>query len=154
MFKFDLQPVLDYRMNIEENCLIAYSEQLRSVENEKEILEALRSKRTTLMAQFMQAQSSQTTADNIAMYISYIRSMILKEQEQTAIIKREEAVLEEKREVLLEAVKSRKALDNLKDKRMQQFQLEALEKERKKLDEFGITKFQDKVNNEESDYTL
>ncbi len=154
MFKFDLQTVLDYRINIEENCLIAYSEQQRQVEIQRQVLQQMKDRRHGLTEQFVQKQNDQATAEEIGMYVSYIRQMIAKEQQQTQVVRRAEALLEKKREELMEAVKSRKALENLKEKKIQQFKAETLENERKELDEFGITRFQGKVHDEESDHSL
>ena len=154
MFKFDLQAVLDYRTNLEENCLVAYSEQQRHVEDERRLLQAMKDKRAELTEQFVQKQNDQATADEIGMYVSYIRRMIAKEQQQVRVIVREEDVLEKKRGELLEAMKNRKALENLKEKKLQQFKAEALEKERKELDEFGIKRFQGKVHDEKNDHSL
>ncbi len=154
MFKFELQSVLDYRLSLEEKSQIAYSEQLRCVENERRVLERLREKKAALMNRFLQDQNDQMNASEIAMFISYIRHMITKEQEQVSVIAREESVLEEKRGDLLEAVKNRKALENLKDRKLQQYRANILEKERKELDEFGIISYQNKVDNEESDHSV
>jgi flagellar FliJ protein len=155
MFKFELQHVLDYRVNIEEKCQVAYSEQMRCVENERRNLETLRAKKTELMDQFQQHQKSEKiNAGDISMYIAYIRRMIVREEEQLAVVAKEEALLVEKRGLLLEAVRNRKAMENLKEKKHQEHKAQELEKERKKLDEFGIVRFQDKVDHEESDHSL
>lgn len=155
MFKFELQHVLDYRMNIEERCQVVYSEQLRCVENEKRNLEALRAKKSELMDQLLQNQKTEKmNAGDISMYISYISRMIVREEEQLAAVEKEEAVLVEKRGLLLEAVRNRKAMENLKEKKFQEHKAKAFEKERKELDEFGIVRFQDKVDHEESDHSL
>jgi flagellar protein FliJ len=154
MFKFELQSVLDYRLSLEEKAQIAFSEQLRCVENEKRILEDLKIKKAALMHQFLQSQTQQMNASEIAMFISYIRYMIGREQQQASVLAREEAVLEEKRGDLMEAARNRKAMENLKDKKFMQYRADILEKERKELDEFGIVSFQKKVDNEEGDRSL
>ncbi len=154
MFKFELQSVLDYRLSLEEKSQIAYSEQMRCLENEKRVLEKLRKKKAALMNQFLQDQNGAMNASDIALFISYIRHMITREQEQVTVVSREETVLEERRGDLIEAVKNRKALENLKDKRLQQYKAGILEKERKELDEFGIVSYQNKVDNEESDHSV
>ena len=154
MFKFDLQSVLDYRLSLEEKAQIAFSEQLRCVEREKCILEDLKVKKAALMHEFLQSQTQQMNASEIAMFISYIRYMITREQQQVSVLAREEAVLEEKRGDLMEAARSRKAMENLKDKKFMQYRADILEKERKELDEFGIVSFQKKVDNEEGDRSL
>jgi flagellar FliJ protein len=154
MFKFDLQHVLDYRVSLEEKCQVSYSDQLRCVENERRVLDAIKARKEILMEQFLNVQNTEMNAADIGMYISYMKQMIAKEEEQTAILSGAEAVLEEKRVLLLEAVKNRKAMENLKEKKLQQFRSGTLEKERKELDEFGIVKYQGKVEDEEGDRSL
>lgn len=153
MFKFELQSVLEYRLSIEEKVQVAYSEQSRRVENEKRILDDLKKKKAALRHEFMQNQD-RMNASEIAMFVSYIRKMITREQEQASVLAREVATLEERRADLMEAVKNRKALENLKEKKFQQYKADTLEKERKELDEFGIVSFQKKVDGEESDRPL
>jgi len=154
MFKFDLQHVLDYRVSLEEKCQVSYSDQLRCVENERRVLDAIKARKEILMEQFLNVQNTEMNAADIGMYISYMKQMIAKEEEQTAILSGAEAVLEEERVLLLEAVKNRKAMENLKEKKLQQFRSGTLEKERKELDEFGIVKYQGKVEDEEGDRSL
>jgi flagellar FliJ protein len=154
MFKFDLQHVLDYRVSLEEKCQVSYSDQLRCVENERRVLDAIKARKEIMMEQFLNVQNTEMNAADIGMYISYMKQMIAKEEEQTAILSGAEAVLEEKRVLLLEAVKNRKAMENLKEKKLQQFRSGTLEKERKELDEFGIVKYQGKVEDEEGDRSL
>lgn len=134
---------------------MAYSEQMRCVENEKRSLEALRTKKAELMDQFRQHQESgKINAGDISMYIAYIGRMIVREEEQLAVVAKEEALLAEKRELLLEAVRDRKAMENLKEKKYREHKAQELEKERKNLDEFGIVSFQGKIDHEESDHSL
>jgi flagellar FliJ protein len=154
MFKFDLQHVLDYRVSLEEKCQVSYSDQLRCVENERRVLDAIKARKEIMMEQFLNVQNTEMNAADIGMYISYMKQMIAKEEEQTAILSGAEAVLEEERVLLLEAVKNRKAMENLKEKKLQQFRSGTLEKERKELDEFGIVKYQGKVEDEEGDRSL
>lgn len=154
MFKFDLQPVLDFRLSLEEKSLVAYSEQQRCVESELRVLEGLKSRKTVLMEEFAAKQDKGMSASDIAMYISYIRQMITRVQNQQAVVKKEEALLEERRLALVESVRNRKVMENLKEKKIREHKAEILEKERKEMDEYGIVKFQSGVEDEETDHTL
>ncbi|MFB3925576.1 MAG: flagellar export protein FliJ [Syntrophales bacterium] len=154
MFLFKLQSVLDYRKTLEEKCLVEYSDSLKYLEKEKNILETLKRRKEVLMNQFLKMQEGDLNSSEIASYVSFIRHMTDKERGQQAAVRKAEEVVEKKRVELLEAVKKRKVMENLKERKKEEYRSEVEAKERKEMDEFGITKFQSKVESEETDHSL
>jgi flagellar FliJ protein len=154
MFKFEFQQVLDFRKSIEEKRLVEHSDQQKEVNKERLALAQLRKKKTELTAQFLRIQEQGMQATDAALYVSYIQHVNERERLQQDAVGKAEALLEEKKAALLEAVKKRKAMERLKEKRFAEHRSAAAAKERRNLDEFGIRSFQRKAGNEETDHSL
>ncbi|HPL62829.1 MAG TPA: flagellar export protein FliJ [Syntrophales bacterium] len=154
MFKFEFQQVLDFRKNVEERRLVEHSDQQKEVKKERLALAQLRKKKTQLTAQFLRIQEEGMQASDAAHYVSYIQHVNEKERLQQEAVVKAEAVLEEKKAALLEAVKKRKAMERLREKRLAEHRSAQAAKERRNLDEFGIRSFQRKTGNEETDHSL
>lgn len=141
MFKFKLQSVLEYRLNVEEKILNEFSDLKRDLEEKKAVLNALIDERKGLMDQLRDMQSVAMRADDIASLIAYVEKIRKKETEQKNILHQAKEQLEKKRQELMEAVKNRKVMENLKDKHAEEYRRNLNELEQKNSDEMSMLKF-------------
>lgn len=142
MFRFELQPVLDFRRSVEERMLTAFAEKTRQLEIEKEKLEGLRRKRSSLVHRFGLMQTRAMKADEVAALVSFLERLREEERGQEQRVRDAAAAAEERRKELLEAVKKRKALEVLKERQEEAYRQTLTRKERERLDEFGIDRHQ------------
>lgn len=141
MFKFKLQSVLDYRLNIEEKMLNEFSELKRKLDEQKALLEALVSEREGRVADLRNMRSATIKADNIASILAYVEHLHEREKQQEEVIRQAGEAVEEKRKYLVEAVKNRKVMENLKDRHEQEYIKDFNETEQKNSDEMSVLKF-------------
>lgn len=141
MFKFKLQSVLEYRLNIEEKILNEFSELKRQLEAQKAILIALISEREGLISDLREMQHTTMKADDIADILGYIERLREKEKEQKNLIHQAKEKAEQKRKELVEAVKNRKVMENLRDKHAEEYLKNLNEAEQKNSDEMSVLKF-------------
>jgi flagellar FliJ protein len=141
MFQFDFEAVLNYRVQIEEQCQRALSDVLNLLQSARDILEYLKEEKNNLVRHFVKMQNSSLHSDVIQRHFAFIEYLKKKEEKQVEIICKMEAEADAKRQTLLEAVKKRKAIETLRDKRMAEYLLAAAAKDRKELDDHTIIKF-------------
>ena len=141
MFKFKLQSVLDYRLNIEEKILNEFSELKRKLDEQKALLEALVSEREGRVADLRNMRSATIKADDIASILAYVEHLHEREKQQEEVIRQTGEAVEEKRKYLVEAVKNRKVMENLKDRHEQDYIKDFNETEQKNSDEMSVLKF-------------
>jgi flagellar FliJ protein len=141
MFKFKLQSVLEYRINVEEKILGDYSDIRRRLETERELLNTLIAERESMLSDLRQMQSTLLRAQDIASRVSYIEAIRLKELDQINIIQEVTGLVESKRKELVEAVKNRKILENLKERQSDEYQKTMNDLEQKSSDEMSVLKF-------------
>lgn len=141
MFKFKLQSVLEYRLNVEEKIIGEYSEIRRRLEMEKDLLKALIEEREGMLNELRQVKSTNLRAQDIASRVSYIEAIRLKELNQTNVIHEVAGLVESKRKELVEAVKKRKVLENLRDRQSEEYRKNMSDLEQKNSDEMSVLKF-------------
>ncbi len=141
MFKFVLQPLLDFRRRIEEKVLIEHAGRVRRFEREKERLERLRNEKSLLARRFSEMQQGVMKAGDIAALFDYLGRVNIEERSQEDVVRKAAEELEEKRRDLLEAVKKRKAIEVLKDRQREAYKQELARKEIRRLDDFGIDQY-------------
>ena len=141
MFKFKLQSVLEYRLNVEEKIVGEYSEIRRRLEMEKDLLKALIEEREGMLNELRQVKSTNLRAQDIASRVSYIEAIRLKELNQTNVIHEVAGLVESKRKELVEAVKKRKVLENLRDRQSEEYRKNMSDLEQKNSDEMSVLKF-------------
>lgn len=141
MFKFKLQSVLEYRLNIEEKILNEFSDLKRILEEKKAVLKALIDERHRLMDELRNMQRRVMRADDLAALVGYVENLRLKEKEQNNIIDQASEKVEAKRKELMEAVKNKKVMENLRDKHEEEYRKNMNELEQKNSDEMSVLKY-------------
>lgn len=138
MFKFRLQSVLDYRKQAEENLRYQFADVKRRLNYEREMLERFKIKRFDLIGRLKEMRKGKFHPVDISLYFSRIDHMKNQEGKQQETVFNINGELEEKRSDLTDAVKKRKMLEIIKEKKLQEYRMCMAGKERKELDELGI----------------
>ena len=141
MFKFKLQSVLDYRLNIEEKILNEFSELKRELDRQKAMLEELKSERENMVAGLRNMQSQTIKAHDISSILVYVDRLRESEKQQKQVIQQIMEAVDKKRQELVEAVKNRKIMENLKDKQKEEYIKDVNDTEQKDSDEMSVLKF-------------
>lgn len=144
MFKFSLEPVLSLREKIEDNKKRELGEATQyreKVYEEKLHLEQIKEDALNLTRKQSRQVVNILEVRTLNQYNSYIvKAVQNKEQE----LEKATQVVEEKREALLEAVKDRKILDNLKAIHKENFEEEEKRAEQRILDDMVTYRFGNK----------
>lgn len=141
MFQFKLQSVLDYRLNQEEKALHEFSDIKRYLEEQKAVLQSLENERAVLVNELRNLRQATLQAEDISVTLRYIETLREREARQIKTIEQIAEQVEKKRKDLVEAVKNRKVMENLKDKQAEEYIKDLNETERKNMDEISILKF-------------
>lgn len=144
MFKFSLEPVLSLREKIEDNKKRELGEATQyreKVYEEKLHLEQIKEDALNLTRKQSRQAVNILEVRTLNQYNSYmVKAVQNKEQE----LEKATQVVEEKREALLEAVKDRKILDNLKAIHKENFEEEEKRAEQRILDDMVTYRFGNK----------
>ena len=117
MFKFDMEAVLDYRVQIEEQCQLAFSNAVKCLQSARVVLAELQKERNELIRNFTKIQGKALRADVIQRHFAFIEYLKGNEEEQMTVIRKREEEANEKRLLLLDAMKKRKVMDTLREKK-------------------------------------
>ena len=154
MFRFRFEQVLNVRKVAEEQVLQEFSEQVRGLELEKERLRSIRGEKAAVLAELMRRQEGSLNAGEIGIAFGYIRDLRQREVAQVVLIADREKALEAKREELSDAVKRRKIMEILRQKKFEQYWKEWNHKESVELNEQGIIRFLKRSGDEKTDRNL
>lgn len=141
MFQFKLQSVLDYRLNVEEKILNEFSDAKRYLEEQKAVLVSLIAERESFMNDLRKMESATIRADDVATVVGFIENVRGQETRQQKVIQQAIEQLEKKREELVEAVKNKKVMENLRDRQAEEYRKNMNEMEQKNSDEMSILKY-------------
>lgn len=141
MFVFKLQAVLDTKRIIEEQKLTEFSEKKNRLKEELLILDGIQRERILLVDQLRDSQHLIRHLRDIELQITYIDVCTEKEKKQQKIIEGVTNEVEERRIALLEAMKERKVLENLKNRDMDEYRVSEVMQERIATDETAILRF-------------
>jgi flagellar protein FliJ len=147
-FNFNLQSVLDHRLLLEER----EQEKLLKIHQEIALAEAGRQRLCNeiheLRLQIVQPEPGEVHVEKVLQVTRYVGKL---EHDVVALARKIAQLDQQKRsqsEVLLEARRNREALENLRDKNLDQYQRQLSAMEQKLLDELSTVKFsaQDEQN--------
>jgi len=141
MFQFDLEAVLNYRLQLEEQCQLSLAEAMKNLRVAMDVLEALQKEKNDLIRHLAKMQENALTSDIIARHFIFIEFLKSKEEKQEAVIMNMREEVSARRHDLLEAVKKRKVMDALQEKKKAAYISEMSVKDRKELDDFTVIKF-------------
>lgn len=141
MFVFKLQSVLNYRQSIEETKLRDFAAGQKRLQQEQNLLSELRDKKALLLLEWKALLDKTFNAADISLYHAYHEFFKGKEIIQIEVVHQAGEAVNRLREVLLEAVRDRKVMDNLSEKQFQVYQKDMAATERRFADETAVMRF-------------
>lgn len=137
---FQLQKVLNYRKEIEKVRKIEFDAAKREFEDAAEVLERHRAEADRARVEYNNKQAAVVNAGELQMYADFFRRKTGDIQSQSVQVDSLGREMTERREVLMDAAKDKKALELLKEKQLAALRRERAEKERAFLEELAIQK--------------
>ncbi len=133
-FSFRLQPVLNVKTQIEDNLKNTLGKAIRKLEIEKRKLAQLEGYLNNFTAVFNE-KTRKSTVHELIEYKDYLSLLASKIKFQKEMVNCAALNVDKVREELLKAVKERKILDKLKDKKKEKYLQEQKKLEQKTNDE-------------------
>jgi flagellar FliJ protein len=141
-FKFAFDKLLDHKRTLEDVARREYFDAQRLVDLAKEELEEMYKR---IDESRVRAHDIETAGGRQAPTLSQIDEFInlqkIRIERHRLKIRELNAVAEQKQELLIEAAKERKTLEKLREKRMEEYDLQAKLAEMKEVDELVVTRF-------------
>lgn len=146
-FNFRLQPLLNVKSHQEDNIKNELGKAIGKLEKEKAILSDLECKEEKLIREFNEKSKKSTVEKLIKFneYLSFLNSEIKQQKENVNCAAR---IVDKVREKLIEIVRERKILDNLRDRKHEQFLFEQQKEEQRLNDEIVSFKHKGKDTGE------
>lgn len=133
-FNFRLQPVLNIRNQQEENLKNEMGKAIQHLEAEKQKLLSLENKKSQIVDEFNK-KTKKTTVKSLLQfndYLEFLKAEIISQKEN---VNKAAINVDKIREVLVKAVKTRKIMDKLKEKKKEEYVQEEKKLENKANDE-------------------
>lgn len=137
---FQLQQVLNYRKEIEKVRTLEFATARRELESAEELLDRHEAEADRARVEYNNKQAAGINAGELQMYSDFFQRKTVDIQLQRIEVDTRGREMTERREVLLDAAKDKKALELLKEKQMAAFRREMAEKERAFLEELSVQK--------------
>lgn len=135
---FQLQKVLNYRKEVEKVRKIEFDAAKREFESAAEVLERHEAEADRARVEYNNKQAAVVNAGELQMYADFFRRKTGDIQSQRLEVDNRGQAMTERREVLMDAAKDKKALELLKEKQMAALRRERAEKERAFLEELAV----------------
>lgn len=148
-FKFKLDPVLNYRENIEKDRLLAFSKAQAKVIEKKQQIEKMDQSKVENQEMIADLYSKKADIHSIVDFYRYINTLEIQKAYGLKDLSVSEFEMEKKRSVYLDARKKRRALDLLKEKKQEEHRKEEDRIESMMLDDLSIQKIRLKDDDSE-----
>lgn len=134
-FKYKFDNILQLREKLEDIKKREYAEELQALEKKKKAKKQIEETLKNNIITLKKATTSNIDTNEVTMYLKYQK--VLKERNKIAAEELHKATLktEDKRSELLDAMKSKKTLSVLKEKKLEQFVEEEKKAEQQIIDE-------------------
>jgi len=139
-FRFNLQRVLDYRQTVEDALLA----ELAAIQAEHARESARLTEMTHARDQFKERLKEQLAAggpEDIKRGYAYLQQLAKQVSAQQALLRRIKERKDRKTQEVLEAAKERKALERLRDHKVNEHRRESERQEQKFLDDVGCIRY-------------
>ncbi|MBN2467889.1 MAG: flagellar export protein FliJ [Deltaproteobacteria bacterium] len=141
MPKFTLEPVLTHRKYLEENLQKELAASKRLLAEELQKLSSYKSIKNKIVQRLHQKTSQNVSVSELLLHVGFVDkvSKDLKRQEERVVIIENE--VNQKRDGLMEAMKNKRMLEQLKGRRTKLYREEVLKGEQKFYNDVGINMF-------------
>ncbi|MBI5485259.1 MAG: flagellar export protein FliJ [Deltaproteobacteria bacterium] len=137
---FALDQVLNYRSEVEKVCRLEFASAKQRFEGACARLEDDENSVSLLDSEFLDRQWAGMPATELQMYSDFFqrkKNDLMQQRQQVDLLN---SKMTEQREVLIDAARDKKVLENLKDKKVKAHARELLDKERIFLEELSLQK--------------
>lgn len=145
-FDFRLQPVLDLKVQMEENLKNEFGKVTKKLEDEKKILNSIELDKEEQIDIFSTKLGSRVEVSKLRELNGYISLLGDKIEMQKENVNEASNIVDSTREKLLEAVKDRKIIDKLREKMFTEYSKQQLREEQKIIDEVVSFKHGTKIS--------
>lgn len=149
MYQFTLQALLNHRKSIEETLQKELSVVKRLLADEKKKLTDYERARNKFLVELQQKQRKSITVSENLLYCNFFVRLDSELDGQRNIVPDIEKNFDRKRDALIKAMKERKILEKLKEKRLKAYNNKLMKNERDFLNEAAINMFNRKYLQEE-----
>jgi len=143
-FKFKLQTSLDVKLKREEIQKEELAGASKIYRENTDILTSLRIRLTNIQENLRRKQSELIDVLDIVNYQDYIPVLIERIKKQELITEQSRQAMENERQKLVQIMRERKVLENLRTKHYQAYVQECLREEQKQIDEMATVGFMHK----------
>jgi flagellar protein FliJ len=140
-FKFALEALLNNRLHQEEIIQKELAVCACEVRDEKMILTRMQQDKEKTVAEIQQKQLRGIAISEHILYANFLEGLARNMAVQQEKVKESEKKFDQKRDDLIDAVKKRKTIDNLREKGLAAFSRKMLKLDQDFLDEVGICRF-------------
>jgi flagellar FliJ protein len=135
MYKFNLEPLLNYRRYQEEILQKELADYRKHLSEAQHKLKSIKQKQRKCFRELHQRQKRDGTVSDLIMYIRYIERLAADFDDQKRRVDLAKKRFNQKREELVEMMKKRKTLEKLKEKGAKAFEQKMLKTDRNFMDE-------------------
>lgn len=141
MYRFGLEPVLNHRKLVEDNLQREVATVKKLLADEKRKLRAYRKAKDRVLEELQHKQRENPTVSEILLYVHFLDRVSREVERQKERVLEVEKSYDQKREDLVEAMKKKKTLEKLKEKRLVEYRHELGREEQKQMNEVGIGQY-------------
>jgi len=141
MYAFKLQVPLDYRKRLEEDAQKEYAQAERGLLEEEGRLSDIEKMYLSNSREYMLKQEKNPNVEILKLYRRFFNRVKTQNIRQELLIEEKKKERDGKRELFLEAMKKKKALEILKEKRLTEYNRTMERRERKAMDEISVNNF-------------
>ena len=149
MYKYLFEPLLNHKKFIEDNIKKDFSIVKGLLNDEKAKLNKIISKKEKTLKRLVKKQEESIAVSENRLYFSYIDRLLKDIKSQKNRVATADKEVKKKHEALVEAVKKRKILDKLKEKKRIAYNMKLNKKEHEFYNEVAITTYLRKSDNYE-----
>ena len=139
---FKLETVLRHRKHLEENAHKVFSQSRREWEQARNALNAMTHNQQQYRRELKNKMAGDTGAGELRLYHRYLGRLEEEIAAQNVLVEQLAGEKEEKRALLLVALKNRKMIEKLKERYLENAAHKAQAEERKRLDESAMNRYQ------------
>ncbi len=141
MFDFSLEPLLKQRKFIEESLQKEFAAIQDQFNTQQRKLDKLSDSRESCGKRLRQLGGKGVLISELKLHFEYLKRLSIEQYEVEQTLSRIHANLEKKRGAVVEAMKGRKILENLKERGLRVYRDSIRKKEMKSADEIAINLF-------------
>ncbi len=145
MYKFTLEPLLNYRKFVEENIQKELALCKRQLLHERKKLNTYQDAKHKVANELKTRQEKGAKIIEVLLYARFIEQLSRDIEEQKKKVFEAEEKLNQKRDELIGAMKDRKTLEKLKENGLKVYRKDLLRKEQGFLGEIAINRFNRKM---------